>query len=76
MGTTIRDAHKITYPANLFLTEDTTSGGELPLGSISSAGELESALIEVEHLGGGTAGWYVNGEDAKGNRVRLSTMED
>ena len=74
--TVIRDAHDILFPANLWLTEDVTSGGELPLGPISSARELESALLEIEQQGGGTAGWYVSGTDAAGRRVRLSTMDD
>jgi hypothetical protein len=73
--TVIRDAHDILFPANLWLTEDVTSGGELPLGPISSALDLESALIEVEQQGG-TAGWYVSGADAAGRIVRLSTMGD
>ena len=74
--TVIRDAHDILFPANLWLTEAVTSGGELPLGPISSVLDLESALIEVEQQGGTTAGWYVSGADAAGRIVRLSTMDD
>jgi len=74
MSIIIRDSHEIAYPATLFLVEDTTSGGELPLGSVSSASDLESALTEVEQQGCTTKGWYVSGEDADGTTVRLWTM--
>ena len=83
MSNIIRDSNKIAYPAKLWVTEDTQGNPEeLDLGTINSASELESALVDMETECSGYGircsfvGWYVNGEDAEGNRVRLSTMED
>ena len=72
---TITDVHDIAYPAALWLTEDTTSGGEIPLGDIESVIDLELALYAIDHQGGTTAGWYVCGLDADGYRVRLPTID-
>ena len=72
--TTITDAGHIAYPADLYLTSS-DGQAELPLGEIASEAALAEAIEEVEQAGCESIGWHVSGRDAKGNRVRLHTIE-